>query len=184
MPAGAGAGRAGGDSGPSAPVPVVTGPAAWSRSRAALPLVLLAATALFVLGVALEPHTDEARGEHAESEAGEHSGSEAGEAATEPPGGEERVLGLNLESPLVVGIAVVASVGLALLAWSRPERRWLMAIAVIAAGFALVDVAEVLHQLDEDRMGLALLAAAVAALHALAVLLAVRATPPPRAASR
>ncbi len=151
-------------------------PAAWSRSRAALPLVLLAATALFVLGVALEPHTDEARGEH--------SGSEAGEAGTEPAGGEERVLGLNLESPLVVGIAVVASVGLALLAWSRPERRWLLAIAVIAAGFALVDVAEVLHQLDEDRMGLALLAAAVAALHTLAVLLAVRATPPPRTASR
>lgn len=168
----------------------MTGPAAWSRSRAALPLVLLAATALFVLGVALEPHTEEARGEHAESEAGEHAGSEAGEAGTEageagtePAGGEERVLGLNLESPLVVGIAVVASVGLALLAWSRPERRWLLAIAVIAAGFALVDVAEVLHQLDEDRMGLALLAAAVAALHALAVLLAVRATPPPRTAS-
>jgi hypothetical protein len=154
----------------------VTGPAARSRSRAALPLVLLAATALFVLGVALEPHTEEARGEHAESETGEEG--------TEPAGGEEKVLGLDLESPLVVGIAVVASVGLALLAWSRPDRRWLVAIAVVAAGFALVDVAEVLHQLDEDRMGLALLAAAVAALHALAVVLAVRATAPPPAASR
>ena len=91
----------------------------------------------------------------------------------------------NLGGLALLGMAlVVASVGLALLAWSRPERRWLLAIAVIAAGFALVDVAEVLHQLDEDRMGLALLAAAVAALHALAVLLAVRATPRPRTASR
>jgi hypothetical protein len=149
-----------------------------------LPLVLLAATALFVLGVALEPHTEEARGEHVESEGGEHAESEAGEEGTEPQGGEERVLGLDLESPLVVGLAVVASVGLALLAWSRPERRWLVAIAVVAAGFALVDVAEVLHQLDEDRMGLALLAAAVAALHALAAVLAVRATAWPQAASR
>ncbi len=151
----------------------MAGSAGWSR--AALPLILLAATVLFVLGVALEPHSEEARGEHAASE--------AGEAGPEPAGGEERVLGLDLESPLVVTVAVVASVGLALLAWSRPERRWLLAIAVVATAFAVVDVAEVLHQLDEDRMGLTLLAAAVAALHALAAVLAVRATRPLRAAA-
>jgi hypothetical protein len=157
----------------------VTPLAGWSRSRAALPLVLLAATALFVLGLALEPHSEDAG-----SESREHAESEAGGERSEPEGEEERVLGLDLESPLVVGVAVVASVGLALLAWSRPERRWLVAIAVVAAGLALVDVAEVLHQLDEDRIGLALLAAAVAALHALAAVLAVRATPSPRAAWR
>jgi hypothetical protein len=157
----------------------VTRLAGWSRSRAVLPLVLLAATVLFILGVALEPHSEEA-----ESESREHAESEAGEGRSEPEGGEERVLGLDLESPLVIGVAVVASVGLALLAWSRPERRWLVAIAVVAAGFALVDIAEVLQQLDEDRTGLALLAAAVAALHVLAAVLAVRATPSPRAASR
>ena len=155
----------------------MTRPLGWSR--AALPLVLLAATALFVLGVALEPSS-----EHAGSESGEHAASEVGEAGTEPAGGEERVLGLDLESPLVVGLAVAASVGLALLAWSRPERRWLVAIAVVAAAFAVVDVAEVLHQLDEDRMGLALLAAGVAALHALAAVLAVRAIQPLRATAR
>jgi hypothetical protein len=159
--------------------------AGWPRR--ALPVVLLAATALFVLGVSLEPdedahHDDEGAaavdghdreaGESAEhAEGGAHAESDervAGES------GEERVLGLDLESPLLVALAVAAPVGLAALAWFRPDRGWLIVIAVVAAGFALVDGAEVAHQLDEDRTGLALLAGSVTALHVLAAALAAR----------
>jgi hypothetical protein len=150
----------------------------WSRR--VLPLALLAATALFVLGVSLEPgedgHHDEgaaaaverAEGERAESEAG----AEAGERPDSDEASEERVLGLDLESPLLVGAAVVVSLGLAVVAWSRSERRWFVVIAVVAAGFTVLDVAEIVHQLDEDRGGLAALAGSVAALHALAAVLA------------
>jgi hypothetical protein len=41
------------------------------------------------------------------------------------------------------------------------------------AAFAILDIAEVGHQLDEDRTGLAVLAATIAALHAAATALAV-----------
>ena len=65
--------------------------------------------------------------------------------------------------------------------WLRPGSRPLLALVVLAmVAFAVLDVREVVHQLDEDNGGLALLAAAVAALHlgvaAVAVALARRPT--------
>ncbi len=63
---------------------------------------------------------------------------------------------------------------LAVVAWSRSERQWFVVVAVVAAAFARVDVAEIVHQVDEDRGGLAVLAGSVAALHAFAVVLAGR----------
>ena len=61
-------------------------------------------------------------------------------------------------------------------ALSRQSRRGtsvLLAIAVIAAAFAVLDIAEVSHQLDEDRTGLAVLAATIAAMHGATAALAV-----------
>jgi phage I-like protein len=69
-----------------------------------------------------------------------------------------------------VTTAVVASPLLAGLEWPRRDRRLLIVIAVFGAGFAVLDAAEVAHQLDEDHTGLALLAGLIAALHAAAAL--------------
>jgi hypothetical protein len=69
-------------------------------------------------------------------------------------------------------VAVVASIALAgVLLW-RPDRRVLLAVAVAAGAFALLDALEVRRQLDEGSSGLALLAALIALLHAAAAALA------------
>ena len=47
-------------------------------------------------------------------------------------------------------------------------------VAVVAGAFAVFDLAEIAHQLDEDNTGLVVLAAAVAVLHATAAGLAFR----------
>jgi hypothetical protein len=62
-------------------------------------------------------------------------------------------------------LAVAVSLALALGLWIRDER-WL-AIATVGAAvvFAVFDVAEVAHQVDESQTGLAVLAAVIAAGH-------------------
>ena len=57
--------------------------------------------------------------------------------------------------------------------WSRP--RSLAVLGVVAAAmllFAVLDVREVFHQVDESRAGLAVLAGVVAALHLAAAMTA------------
>ena len=100
------------------------------------------------------------------SETGEHDeGTEADEGTetptAEPADGEageneERVLGIDLESPLVAAAVVV--VRPARRTRRRPSQRLLVVIAVVAAAFAVLDIAEVVHQVDGNRTGLALLA--------------------------
>lgn len=51
----------------------------------------------------------------------------------------------------------------------------LTVVALAMAGFCALDVREVVHQAEESRTGLAMLAAVVAALHLGAALLAARA---------
>jgi hypothetical protein len=149
-------------------------------------VLLIVAAGLFVIGVAAEDdadtHSDEGTaqaGEHdeatesaeaIEAEAAERSTSEA--ERSESDGDDERLLGIDIESPVLVTAAVVASLLLAGLVWRRRDRRLLLVIAVVAAGFAVLDAAEVAHQLDEDHTGLALLAGLIAALHAAAAALA------------
>jgi hypothetical protein len=158
------------------------------RSRVIAALLVVAAV-LFVIGVAAEPnndtHSHEPSGEVApRSEtggAGEHS--EAGESAearaSEGTGNEvaesneERVLGLHLESPGLLALAVVLSAVLAGAVLWRPDRRVLLAIALVAAGFVVLDIAEAAHQLNENRTGLAVLAATIAAMHTATAALAV-----------
>lgn len=143
--------------------------------------LLVVAAVLFVIGVASEPnkdtHSDEPSAEvTGHSEANETAEARASEAAgrTEATeSGEARVLGLDLESPAPVAAALVLSAVLAALVLWRPDRRVLVVIAVAAAAFAVLDIAEVSHQLDEDRTGLAMLAATIAALHAATAALAV-----------
>jgi Flp pilus assembly protein TadB len=147
--------------------------------------LLIVAAGMFVIGVTSEndnSHSDELTSEAAEhnqateshqaieNEAGERSTSEAEHAEED----EERVLGIDVESPLLVTAAVIVSLLLAGLVWRRPHRQLLIVIAIVAAGFAVLDAAEIAHQLDEDRSGLALLAGVIMALHTAAAALAIR----------
>jgi hypothetical protein len=149
-------------------------------------VLLIVAAGLFVIGVTAEDNTDThsdegtaQAGEHGEAtESDEAIEAEAAERSTgeaersESDGDAERLLGIDIESPVLVTAAVVASVLLAGLVWRRRDRRLFVVIAVFAAGLAVVDAAEVAHQLDEDHTGLALLAGLIAALHSAAAALA------------
>jgi hypothetical protein len=82
--------------------------------------------------------------------------------------------------PFVI-LAALGSLALGLAAWQRP-RTALLLVGVGAAMllFGVLDVREVFHQSDESKTGLAVLAAAIAAMHvaaaAVAGLMARRAT--------
>ena len=152
--------------------------------------LIVVATALFVVGVAIERGSGEAghhgaavatpSGAHDES-AGEQAGREVagaeskGEAAGSEAGGESelRPLGIDVEAWPFVVLAAVVSLALALGVWLRPGTRWLLALVAVAMlAFGVLDVREVFHQLDVDENGLAILAGGVAALHLAAALVA------------
>ena len=75
-----------------------------------------------------------------------------------------------MESTPLVVLAALAGLGLAAAAattWGR-ARGFLIAVAVIALAWAVLDVREAVHQLDESRTGIAVIALLVAALHGAA----------------
>jgi hypothetical protein len=141
--------------------------------RLVLVALIVAATALFAIGTAVERSE---RDEHAEPAA--HVESESGEEgeAHEPTPHEEsseEILGIDPESTGLVATAVALSLALAAAAWwgfERPQVLWLVAAAMLA--FAVLDIREIAHQIDESRGGVATLAGAVAALHLTAAALA------------
>jgi hypothetical protein len=124
--------------------------------------LLVASTTLFVVGVSLErssadTHTETAT-HAASSEGDDDRPAEHAQDAT--------LLGVDAEAWPFVALAAATSLALAAGTWLRP--RWGALLVLIAAAmlaFAALDVREVVHQLDENRTGLALLAALVAALH-------------------
>ena len=152
-----------------------------SRLRWTLVALLAASSALFAVGVTAErseadTHAPEAAQTEAEGEAAE-THEEAGEAESEagqaePASGEtssedERVLGIDVESTPLVVLAVPAGLALAALTATRSGRLpgFLLAVALITLAWAALDVREVLHQLDESRTGVAIVAIIVAVLH-------------------
>jgi cation transport ATPase len=161
-----------------------------------LPTLIVVATALFVTGVAIERNSGDEHVETGSSTAAQskasggegeeaHSEREEGGAATDEHAskpaahetkerGEDKLLGVDVESIPLVALAAFASLSLALAAWLRPT--WvplLTLIAVASIAFAALDIREVFHQLDEDKAGLAVLAALVAVVHVSASGLAV-----------
>jgi hypothetical protein len=93
---------------------------------------------------------------------------------SEEPNGEETLFGTDPESTPLVVLAIVASLLLAAGCWFRPEWRWLLVVTAFAmAAFAVLDLREVIHQLDESDAGLAFVAGAVATLHLAAAVTAV-----------
>lgn len=149
------------------------------RRRSFCALILVVTTALFVIGTASEPdahdettasvpgHANESDGEHTEE------GESAEAQAEEGEGGESRIFGIDRESNGLIAAAVIVSLALAALVWFRPRREVWGAVIVVALAFAVVDVDEVRHQIDESASGLALLAAGVAVGHLLAAGVAV-----------
>ena len=144
--------------------------------RVVLVALLVAATAAFVVGVSIERSRGETHVEPAsavEGEAGHEEGGESGEAAhvQESAGAHadessgETLLGIDYEAVPFVVLAAALSLALAAAVWLRPESRALLVLVAMAMiAFAVFDVREVIHQLDEDKGGLALLAGVVAAL--------------------
>lgn len=134
-----------------------------------LPTLLVIGAALFVAGVAAERNTGDvhiASTGHAESgEVGEH-------AETADGGEREAVLGFGVESTPLVVAAVATSMALAALTWRRSAVPLLVVTTLFALAFAVLDVAEVLHQLDESHTGIALLAALIALVHVAAAAVA------------
>ena len=150
-----------------------------------LVVLLVVATAAFVVGVSIERSQGETRaasearagtaGESNEAgELGHENGGESGEAAHPEEsagahadeGSAETFLGIEYEAVPFIALAAVFSLALAAAVWLRPGSTPLLALVAAAMiAFAVLDVREVVHQLDEDNGGLALLAGAVAALH-------------------
>jgi hypothetical protein len=143
-------------------------------ARVSLVALLVVSTAAFVSGTSIERSSGgEAHAEPA-GEAGERAGeaAESGEAAEQ--GGEAAESdGESLESTPLVAAAAAFSLALALAVWLRPGwRRLLLCVAIAMVAFALLDVRELAHQVDEQDTGLALLAAVVAGLHLAAAAVA------------
>lgn len=144
-----------------------------ARMRWLVGSLLIAAAALFAIGVANEGDVHHESVASVESD--EHG--EAGEAAEHSERAEvsetgEKVLGINLESTPLVVLAVIISVVLAAATW-RSNRTWVLLVtALFATAFAVLDVAELAHQIKESAATIAIIAGVIAVLHAAAALLA------------
>jgi hypothetical protein len=171
--------------------------------RWTLVALLIASTALFAVGVIAErsstdthtgpaaAHAAESTGESGEpagahSEGGASEATASGEAGHVESGTEhaetERLLGIDVESAPLVVLAVLAGLALAALAASRIglTRGFLLTVVVVGLAWAALDIREVVHQLDEARTGVAVVAIAVAALHLMVAAISGRlATQPP-----
>lgn len=163
--------------------------------RAWLAILLVASALLFFAGIYLErgavatetpaavvpssqPQASPAEGggeagEVGHSEAPAASAETGGETATEHAA-EARPFGIDLESPLLVGGAIVISLVLAFAVLRTTNTLVPMAIIGFALLFTLFDSLEVSHQLGASRSGLTLIAAILAVLHVVTALLALR----------
>jgi hypothetical protein len=157
--------------------------------RIVLAVLIVAAAALFVIGVTIErsqsdADTDE-RTYQTVGEAHHDEGEEApAPAAREPTKHTEeaRILGINPESIPLLVLATAASLLLAAAALRWPHTSALLAVVALAMiAFAVLDIREVAHQLDDDRASIAILAAFIATLHLAAGVLAATHIPRPQA---
>ena len=143
--------------------------------RSLLVALIVASTALFVVGVSIERsdshHDDEPDAGHVGTEEGESSeahedGSESYETTHDEDSEDETVLGVDLESTPFIVLAALVSLALALGVWMRPDSAALLGIvALVMLAFAVFDLAEVGHQIEESEVGLVLIAGLVAGLH-------------------
>jgi hypothetical protein len=159
--------------------------------RFLLATLIAIATAMFIVGVTIErsqpdQHADapveqsHGTGESHTEQGGEGEETHAATHAAESPHethAEPRLLGINPESTPLVVLASIGSLLLvaAILRW--PNAAALLALVALAMlAFAALDVREIAHQLDDHHTAIAILAAAVAALHLAAAGVAIAQT--------
>ena len=138
--------------------------------------LIVLSTVAFAVGAIVEHSSGEPAAEGSATKAPAHAeGGEAVEGSgSEERNGEETLFGTDPETTPLVVLAIVASLLLAAGCWFRPEWRWLLVVTALAmAAFAVLDLREVIHQLDESNTGLAVLAGAVAILHGAAAVTSV-----------
>jgi len=160
--------------------------------HSALVAVIALATVAFVIGTAVERNSGESHGAEKAGETAQHEGGGegghaeggAGEAGERAPGetrpaaqpehhSELTPPGIDIETAPFVALTALASIALAATAWLRPHAIPLLVVVALAMlAFAALDIQEVVHQSDEARTGLAILAGFVAALHLAAPALA------------
>lgn len=151
------------------------------RLAALFTMIMLVATAAFVIGVTIEKNQGHSESSVEQAHSGEasetHEQAESVESGSqsETP---ETVGGIDIESTPIIVLGVAVSLALigAVLKWPRPD---VYAIAaVFCLGFALLDGTELAHQLDESSGTVATFAGLALALHlgaaAVAGLAAVR----------
>jgi predicted metal-binding membrane protein len=159
----------------------MTAPAATLRRRRAVAAIvavlIVAAAALLVVGVLLERHAEtvdsragvatgeQQEGHHDESVEAAHSDS-APDGAAETVG---RLTGFNPEAPWIVALGTVVSIGCAVAVWRRPTRLVIAIVVAFTAAALILDALELHHQIGENHIGLAVLAAGIAALRAAAI---------------
>lgn len=154
-------------------------------------LLLAGSSVLFALGTAIEhsqraTHHDEAalslaqsggetsgekkaNGEAAAAGKATHKESSAFAAAIETH--SEKVAGIDPESWPLVGLAIAVSLLLAAgVYWRRG--RWVVAAVAFGLVFAAADTRELVHQVQESRTTVAVIAGALIALHVLAAVAA------------
>jgi uncharacterized membrane protein AbrB (regulator of aidB expression) len=122
--------------------------------------LLVVSTGLFAIGaVAERSHGAQSRAAEAREAHPEDVASDVDE--------RETVLGVDPESTALVVLAVLAGLGLAALTLTRFGRLpgFLLAVALIALAWSALDVREVIHQIDESRTGIAIVAIGIAGLH-------------------
>jgi hypothetical protein len=155
--------------------------AAKSNSlRPAAAALLVASAVLFAIATSVERSGHQEVPAPAVHGSGEAGHSETGEksAHSEAPHTEtahseaETLFGVDIESPLFVGVGVVLSLILAALALRWIDRRAFVVIGLFALAFAALDAREVFHMIDESRAGLAGLAGVIALIHLTIVAIA------------
>ena len=133
-------------------------------------LLMLLATAAFVIGVTVEKNQGDSHSvvepSHSEEGSAEHEEAEHGDGADEASSEEsESLLGIDVESTPIVILGALLSLALIAAAVRWPRREVLAVAVVFCIGFAVLDGRELAHQLDEDAGGVALLAGLTMALH-------------------
>lgn len=163
--------------------------------RAWLALLLVGSTILFFVGISLERGA--LAGEPAlssnqlvASQPAEGAGGDGGEAGHSPAAAESggevagetaagrdaefKPFGIDLEAPLLVGAAIVGSLGLALLVAVTTSLLVPLAIVGFAVVFAVLDLLEVVHQLGLSHATLVGIAVVLVVAHIVVGLLAAR----------
>jgi FtsH-binding integral membrane protein len=160
--------------------------------RAWLAGLLVLSPALFLVGIALERRTttdaspaavQPEPSAHVEGEGGESGeGSEAAHSAVpaeanetpEQHAAEILPLGIDLESPLLVGGAILVSLVLAVAVLRSTNPLIPTAIVGFAVLFGVLDLLELAHQIGESNTGIALMAALIAVVHGVIAIIAIR----------